>query len=178
MTLNEELSKSDKNWLLQWSLWPAGLYLLGVFLSIYSVIFLPLTLTIAQYYLLDSRSGNRRPTLWFSIVLVYGLIFWCMTKLPLWMRQGDFIWLFYYYFCQCVAEVVLFFMFTSWRWAWYTGFNLLACSIWLIAFKLNQGSQYPIYSDLWLYLLIPAIASLTNAATGYGLLKATETTGE
>ncbi|WP_375444910.1 hypothetical protein [uncultured Fibrella sp.] len=178
MTLTEELSKSDQKWLLRWALWPAGLYLAGAFLSIYSVLFLPLTLTVVQYYLLDDKAGNHRPGLWFCMPLMYGLCFWCITLLPGWAKQliGDQFWVGDFYISQCAGELLLFFIFNTWRWGWYTFFNLFAYSIWLLAFKLSEGSPYPLTSGLWLYLLIPIIGFFTNALTGYGLIKAVETT--
>ena len=133
MLSKETLSRTDQRCFLRWTLWPVGLYLLGMVINRYSIFFFPFTLTLVQYIVLKERAGNRQPALWFGVLLLYGISLWCI-RLPVWIKQpaGEFVWVVYYYLCQCVAEVLLFFMFASFRWAWYTCFNLLACGIWLL----------------------------------------------
>lgn len=180
MILKEQLAESKRNWLLGWVIWPVISYWASCLTGIMVLLVYPIALTIAQWYVLTYRYGNQRPAFWFYTIILYGLSFWYISTLPIEFKKsvGYTLVLIGYYLCQCIAEVILFYMFTTWRWAWYTCFNLLACGIWLLAFRVNESEHYPSDGELWRYLIIPAIALLTNAVTGYGLLKATETTGE
>lgn len=173
----EKRLTTSQFWLLGWTTWPVVAYWASCLTGVGIIFIFSLTLTVAQWYTLKQRPGNRQPALWFVLIPFY----WFAATLPT-LPAGVQETIGYtgavvkFYLVQCFAELVLFFMFSSWRFGWYTCFNLLACGIWLIAFKWNEGTSHQTQMDSasWRFLLIPMVALLTNAITGYGLLKATE----
>ena len=171
----QKMMTKDVRWLLSWVVWPIGTYCISWVGSTWFIAIYPLVLTVVQLHVLKERAGAERTAYWFGMPLIYTLAFLMMPRLVEDLSTS-FTYLdlvFKYYLCQCAAELLLFCMFTTWRFGWYSVANLMASAVWYVGAKLGVDLKTSAYDWNWLALAIPATAVLANTVTGFGLLKAT-----